>query len=49
MKEPVCNLIGVVVGNESLIRKYERDYIIEYKEKYGDNCINLTNFKEEKK
>ena len=24
------------------------NYIIEYKEKYGSACINLTNFKEEK-
>ena len=37
MENPQIQLIGVAIGNESLIRKFERNYIIEYKEKYGEN------------
>ena len=47
MKEPKFNLIGSVIGTEKMVRKYERDYIIHYKNLYGDNCINKTNFRED--
>ena len=47
MKEPKFNLIGGVIGTEKMVRKYERDYIIHYKNLYGDNCINKTNFRED--
>ena len=48
MKNPVIKLIGEVKGNDKLIRKFEKKYTIHYKNLYGDNCLNRTNFKENK-
>ena len=48
MENPCVKLIGTVKGTEKMIRKFERNYTIEYKRLYGDDCINRTNFKEDK-
>ena len=38
-------VIGRVLGGESRLRQFEKDYIGECKMVYGDNCINRNNFK----
>jgi len=44
MKNPDCKIIGYLRGSKKFIDEVEREFITEYKNKYGDKCINLINF-----
>ena len=44
MKNPDCKIIGYVRGSKKFIDGVEREFITEYKNKYGDKYINLINF-----